>query len=171
MSVNTDKETRNLRHATIVLSDGTPVTPNTITLFGEVGDTTWTTVLAATKIIRDRGEIWHAAPGDTAPVTGRFSVQFVEFLKQTGDTDVTVYEFLTRTGGAAAFVKKNGNITDWNVEMKITIDAIRATDKAEIITFGCMIPQNVEFSEGEDTNTLAFDFMDFELKPTIAKAA
>lgn len=175
MSVNATKATRNLRHATIVLTDGTPTTPKTITLFGESGDLTWTTLLADTQIVRDRGEIWHAAPGDTAPVTGRFTLQFVEFVKQATDAAdlVTAYEFLTRTGGAAAYVKKNSGIDDWNVEVKVTIanaQMVPATDKDEIITFGKFIPQNVEFSEGAETNTLAFDFMDFELKPAIVKA-
>lgn len=173
MSVNAAKATRNLRHATIVLTDGTPVTPKTITLFGEAGDLTWTTQLADTKIVRDRGEIWHAAPGDAVPITGRFTIQFTEFIKQAADTDVTAYEFLTRTGGAAAYVKKNSGIDDWNIEVKVTIanaQMVPATDKDEIITFGKFIPQNVEFSEGDDANTLSFDFMDFETKPTIAKA-
>jgi hypothetical protein len=100
-------------------------------------------------------------------------LQFVEFIKQAADTDATAYEFLTRTGTAVAYVKKNSGIDDWNIEVKVTIanaQMVPATDKDEIITFGKFIPQSVEFSEGDDTNTLSFDFMDFETKPTIAKA-
>lgn len=169
------RQTRNLRDGTLVINDGVA---ETITVALEEGNLSWG-ITKNIKNILDRGDLSHMRQGDEAPVTGKMTLKFNEFISSSSTSgtgtasaeDPTPYEAFTRTGNAAAWVSTNDDNGDVHtVEMVFTIDDPNAAID-ETVTFAKVSIMSIEFGEGDEYDTLVIEFQDFETAPTIAKAA
>lgn len=149
--------TKNLRDSSVQINDGT----NTATLDGEEGDLSYTEQDAIIDV-KDRGSLSHMREGDEEPVEGSFTLKFKEFKSDSGNS---AYDLIK--GNAVSGVGTNDDGSGvFTFEMTVTI-----TDPAggtETITFAKCHATEVEFSEADEYNTLAFTFTDYEVEPTYA---
>jgi hypothetical protein len=162
--------TKNLRDATIVLK--TSGGAQSITLACEEGDLSFT-IQDPIRRIMDRGALSHARAGDEAPVEGSMTLKFREFIKQAGDADATPYEFLMQVGTAAGYTgtlaAASGGNEVYCVEMEVTVADPITANSDELIEFAYLHAESVEFSEGDEYNTLRFTFVDWETAPSFSK--
>lgn len=160
--------TKNLRDATMKIEDGAG-TPNSITLALEEGDLSYAIKQNVINVL-DRGSLSHQREGDEEPVTGSFTVKYVELIKQTASSNPTPYEALTQTGAAASWTSTNtdgGGV--YNTSIILEINDPDATNQDERTTLSKVRATSIDFSEGDEYNTLAFEFQAFVTKPTVAK--
>lgn len=151
-----------------VFSDGT-ATPNTLTVGFVQADVAWTVEGAPYTEARVRNK-HHSTPvlrktGD-GNVTGSMSL-LVTSLK--GDTAVTPYEFLTRTGGASAY-KSTANGDKYAIKIAVTFNATDAGGASQTVTFAYVVPTSIKVDPagGDGLMMLSFDFTDHENAPTVA---
>ena len=160
--------TRNLRDGQLAINDGSP-SPNTITLALDEGDLVWTERSRVVNVL-DRGDLSHMRQGDEQPVTGRFTLKFVEFISSGAPADPTPYEVLNRIGAAASWTSTNDDNGDvYTLELVFTITNPDPSGSDETVTFAKLCPARIELSEGDEYDTLSVEFQDFETAPTIAK--
>ena len=167
--------TKNLRDGAIQIWDGATPTPNKITLSLLEGNLTFSETTNTINVL-DRGSISspaHQRTGDDAPVTGSFTAKFCEFIS-SGAEGPTLYEALTKTGTASGWTSASGATTDvWSLVMKFYIldPDSGDTEPYEVLTFATLSPTSIEFSEGDEFDTMAVSFQSFEVRPAIAKSA
>lgn len=158
---------KNLRDGTIKIADsGGTAGTNVITVDVEEGDLSWTEANPV-DMISDRGTLDHARQGNDEPVEGSLSIQYQYHLDPNSAT-VTPYEAVTQQGEASAWVSAASNSGDaYAVVLEFTMtDPAGAT--SEVVTFGEVYVENIEFSEGSPSNTLTFNFRGLETRPSYA---
>lgn len=161
--------TKNLRDGVITIYDGTSYTPNELEVIIEEGNLTFKEEKTVVEV-KDRGALSHLRPGEEISVKGSFSIKFRQFLQQEGATDPSVYEALTKTGGASAWVSTNtdgGGV--YTVGIRFEIATPTSGEKAEKITFDPVFIPGIDFKEGDESNELSFEFTAFQTKPTKVK--
>lgn len=160
--------TRNLRDGVVKFQDGAG-TPEEITLVLEDGGLSWEEKQNVINIL-DRGILDHQRKGDEEPVTGSIKFKFIQFIKQSSESDPTPYEVVTNTGAASSWTTTNSDGADvFNFRMILEIPSPISGEQAERITFEKVAVTSLSFEEGDEYNTLSFDFQDFETRPTIVK--
>lgn len=158
--------TRNLRDGELVIRDGSQ-SPNTITLTLHDGDLSWTRTSPVVNVL-DRGDLSHMRRREQEPVTGRFTLKFVEFVSSGAPADPSPYEALHQIGAAAGWTSTNDDNGDvYTLELVFTISNPDPSGGDETVTFAKLCPTEVQFHEGDECNTLRVDFQDFETSPTI----
>jgi hypothetical protein len=163
--------TKNMRDSTITFYDGTLPTAQSLVLVLEEGDFKFSTTRNVINIL-DRGVLSHQRPGNEEVVTGSLTIKFVEFIKQSALTTPVPYEVVTHTGAAASWVTTNTDSGDvYNFDMKLDIvDPVSANGNERIVLSKVFVT-GVEFGEGDEYNTLAFNFQAFITAPTVSKVA
>jgi len=165
--------TKNLRDGSMQVWDGTG-TPLKITLDLLEGNLTFTETINTVNVL-DRGSLDHQRTGDEAAVTGSFTAKYTEFISDSGDGPL-LYEVLTDTGEAASdnWISTSATATDvWTLTVYFSIldpDTADST-RYENVKFSKFSPTSIEFSEGDEFDTIAVSFQAFEVRPTITKTA
>ena len=123
-----------LKNCTVRFLDGTTPTPNELELKIDDGNLTWTGSRQI-DVKLDRGELDYLEEGDDVPCEVSIDCRFDAIKSSTGD-DVTVYEFLTKTGAASSY-KSTADLCAAdavNIEVEVSHDC-GTTVEDEIITF------------------------------------
>ena len=154
---------RSLKDGTIVLADaGGTAGANKVTVTVEEGDLSYTERSPA-NIISDRGVLDHARKANEEPLELSFSVRFQSFSLHS---TLTVYDMLTKTGGAAAFTSDEPSSDVWAIIVEFTI-ADPAGGSSEVVTFARFLPEEISFQEGDPHNALSVSGRGVETAPTI----
>jgi len=156
--------TKNFRDGSIFVHDN-----NSQTARAEIVDdssVSWEETVNRVNV-SDRGDLSHMRQGEEAPCTGSFGLKFKQF--HGANNSVTVYEALKQAGNAASWSSTNDDGGDvYTCTLVARIAAVGDTP-AEVVTFAKVCPQGaISFSEGNEYNTLQFNFQDFETAPTIS---
>lgn len=155
---------RSLRDGTIKVADaGGTGGSNVITVSVEEGDFSFTE-RHPVNIIHDRGVLDHARKANDEPVEWSFSVKFQSFSTHA---TTTLYDALTQTGGASAWVSDEPNSDVYAVILEFTI-VDPAGGSSEVLTFERAIPQEPSFQEGDPNNTLSVSGVAVITAPSIA---
>lgn len=158
--------TKNLRDATVSLIDGSSP-PLKCVLVSEEGDASWTEQDNIIQV-KDRGSLSHMREGDEEPVEGSMTLKFIEFLATTGASmDPTPYSVLK---GNSSFVSTAGAGEPFAVDLDMVIVDPSAADN-ERIRLSKLHATQVEFSEGDEYNTLSFEFTAYVTEPTVSKTS
>ncbi len=142
---------RNLRDGQIKIADaGGTGGGNVVTVSLEEGDLNWTESHPA-HIISDRGVLDHARLAPEVPIPIAFSV-----INQSLSTHnaLTLYDALTKTGGASAWVSDEPNSDVYAVILEFTV-ADPAGGASEVLTFARYIPEEINPTEGDPTSRMA----------------
>ena len=157
-------QTRNFRDGAITINDGTPVTPLTTTLTLEMGDLAYTERKEYVQV-DDRGSLDHVRNGNQVAIPLSFSVKVDRVSEAT--TPITVRDALQGLRSASAWLSVANDHEPYAVEVVFTItdpDTVLADD--EVITFAKFFPEEVEFTEGDDFNTIGATGFDYETVAT-----
>lgn len=101
--------------------------------------------------IRDRGALGEVRDGDAKPVSLSFKCKYLAILADTGGGEsVTLYEFLTRTGGASAYTSTGGTGQAYAVDIDFEIANPDSSGKKETLTFSDFRLHDYGFSEAMD---------------------
>jgi hypothetical protein len=159
---------KDLSDATIKLEDGTTPTANSLTIAVEDGDLNFEIKQPIYNIL-DRGSLSHMREADEEPVTGSFSIHFMQAIKATTDSTPEVKEVMEFSGGAASWVTTNDDRGDVKtLTMKFEIVNPDSTLENERITFSKVRFTSIKFEEGRP-DKLSVDFQAFQTKPAVAK--
>ena len=158
---------KNLTDGTIKLQDGSG-TPNSVTIAVEEGDLTFSNKQNVDNIL-DRGSLSHMREGEEEPVTGSFSVHFIQLIKAGGDSDPELQEIASFTGAAASWVSTNDDNGDVKtIDLLFEIVNPDSGLENERITFTKVRFLSWDLEEGRP-NKLSVEFQAFITRPAIAK--
>lgn len=142
---------KSLRDGTLKVSDASGSGgSNSVTVAVEVGDFSYTEKIPA-NIISDRGVLDHARLANEEPIEWNFSVQYQSHTKHVSPS---LYDALTKTGGASSWASDEPSSDVYAVILELTMTD-PAGGAAEVLTIVRAIPEQVEFSEGDPSNTLS----------------
>ena len=141
---------RSLRDGTIKIYDGGS---NVVTVDLEDGDFSWSEKRPI-NVVMDRGAISHARKANEEYSDVSFSAK-LQTLSTHAAT--TVYDALTKTGGAAAWVSAAPAGSAYAVKLEFsTLDPDTGTAADDLIYFSPMWIENIDMSEGEESGVLSF---------------
>lgn len=156
-------QTRNFRDGAIAIEDGTTPTANTVTLTLEMGDLTFTERKEYVQV-DDRGALDHVRNGNQVPVPLSFSVK-VDRVSEAS-SPVTLRDALAGLRSASSWVSVASAWEPYAVKVVFTVsDPDTVTGDDEVITFAKFFPEEIEFAEGDDTNTVGASGFSYEEKP------
>ena len=162
--------TRNLRDGELALIDGTPGTPQSLTVLLDEGDLTWTQ-RANTIEVKDRGSIaaGHTRKGDDESATISFTAKWTQLIgRHANPADpLQLYEFLMFLSGANIVSTSSPGEQD-TLKLQFTV-LDPAGIASERITFGKVYRESLTMSEGDDYNVITFTGRNFEPQPTITR--
>lgn len=142
---------RSLRDGTIKVADAAGTGGgNVVTVSVEEGDLAFTERHPA-NIILDRGVLDHARLANEEPLEISFSVRFQSLSTHVSPS---LYDALTQTGGASAWVSDEPNSDVYGVILELVI-VDPAGGASETITFVRFITEEIAFQEGDPHNTLS----------------
>lgn len=156
---------RNMRDGILKIQDGTNGTPNEITVLYADGDLKWT-ITRNVQQIMDRGSLGQLKKGNDEPVTGSFTKKYDQVIARSSDANPSVYEAITGSGSAASWASTSNYCGVYTCRLIFEIyDSCRG--ETEKITFEKCHFGKIDFSEEEEVNKQAFEFMDWENEPTV----
>lgn len=155
--------TRNLRDSRLRLVDGTgtPVTKEVTLLDGKIR---WDEVQNVITVL-DRGVLDHFRQGDQRGVQGSVAFKFVELFNSGSGS---IYEFLKFQGAYSANVSTvvGTDVKTLHLELYVN-DPGGGTD--ELIKFQNCAITRIEHSQGEEYDTIMFDFLGLTTAPALSK--
>ena len=159
-----DRNLRSLKGGTLTIKDGASAS---VEVDGDEGGVDFAIPRSA-RPVRHRGVLqgWAAQPEE--PITGSIKLKYSTFYSDTGDSEtVTPYEALTQSGEASGYTTVNA-IDDgvYTVNLELLIANPKTGKKTEKITLGNVFCSNVNFSEGEESDELSFDFAAMTFTPS-----
>jgi hypothetical protein len=147
--------TRNLRHGTLILRDGTSITPNTLTIPIAEGDLDFTITKNILRVM-NRGKIDHKRDGDEVEMDIKFSFKFEQWSYAAGaSTGVSPADVLLRAGGAAAWVSTGVSCGPWAIDLVFQIKDPCSATAYEQLVFSGFTPESINFKEGSDSNMVS----------------
>jgi len=155
--------TRNLRDGTVRLADGTgtPVTKEVTLLDGKLE---WT-VEQPTILVKDRGALDHFRKGDDEPVKGSVAFKYVEHFNGTTGG---IYEFLLFLGVFSTNVSTTTGSDRKTINVEFYVDDPGGGTDEKILFSHCAIT-NIRHQQGDEYDTISFDFMSRAALPTLTK--
>jgi len=164
------KVTKNLRDGVLTVTDGASAS---VVVYLDEGDLSFTRTSEFVQVL-DRGALSHTRKGNEVPVPVSFSVKFVGFQQDVGGA-ISLYEALTQTGGASGWTSDSedgqGNAFDgvYSVILTFVINDGKASAAAQdTLAFAMFHTESIDFSEGDDYDTLSVSGFAFETTPTIS---
>lgn len=157
---------KNMKDGTVKIKDNVA---ESITLIVEEGDFSYSESHPVRNIM-DRGALSHMREGNEEPVTGSFTLKFIEMIKQTSASDPSPYEALKGTGGASAWATTNtdgGDVFTTDIDLEIA-DVVSGNEN-ERISLAKVRATKIDFKEGDEYDTLAFEFQAFQVEPAVEK--
>lgn len=159
---------KNMRDGTIKLKDGT-ATPLVLTVTLDEGNLTYAMNANPSFTVFDRGVISHVRKGDEVPITGSFSVKYVDLIAPDAAANETLYEVITKTDDASDWISTSTGTDVYTLDLEFLInDPGGGTD--ETVTFPDCAFTDVEFAEGDEFDTLSVSFTSIATRPTVAHA-
>lgn len=150
-----------LRDAVITLSDNASPTPNSVTVAADEGDLNFT-VEKDVRQIMQRGAIDSLRLGAEKVIPLSFTAKYTELV----GASCTLYEFLTGTGNASAYVytAKTGASYDLadagDVDVfQLTFTVTQVPSGSEVITFPNCFLVSIGFKEGDDYDQLVYNLI------------
>lgn len=127
-------KTIDLKECTIKFIDGTPTTPNTLTIKVDDGNLTWTR-LREVDPKKDRGKLDYLKQGDEQNMKVSIDLRW-DTLKASSGDPVTPFDFLEKQNGASAYLSTSGLCEVDTIDIAVYVDhACGTTVEDEIITF------------------------------------
>lgn len=149
-----DLGVRNFRNGQLIVKDGSPV-PNQLEILGADGDLNFTETDATFPIL-SRGVIIARSQGDQTQMTLNFTVKFEQWSYETGaSTGVSPVDAFKQRGGAASWVS-TAPCGPYSVDVVYKATDVCGTGGKEVLTFPKAHADQVDFSEGDEYNTLVF---------------
>jgi hypothetical protein len=141
----------NLKDAVVKLVDGTPTTPNELTLVADEGDLAFSENREVNPVY-DRGAIALLRSGAQQLHDVSFTMKYQGLL---GSGSPTPYEALKNIGAASAWqsVNPDSEVYCLNIEVEVTDPSTGSV--VETITLGTFFFEKLDFKEGEEYSTLA----------------
>lgn len=153
-------ETRNLRDGVLTVFDKANSVHHTVTL--DEGDLSWTQTNNVIEVL-DRGVLDHIRKGDESPMDVSFSMKYQNLQ---ADSATTTYEAIKGIGEASAWDSTRGEDVYC---VSLVFQVLNTSDAVEeSINFRDFFWTSIEFSEGDEYNTLAVSGRSFRTTPTIA---
>jgi hypothetical protein len=137
-----ERKTMDLKECTLIFQDGTPTTPNELTVDIDEGNITWTETYNVEPKL-NRGLLDYIKAGDEAPMQVSLEFRFATLRSSSGDP-VSPYEFATKTNGASGYLT-TGNACDpyaFNIIVEVNGNC-GTTIQDEIITFPDFAKQEI----------------------------
>lgn len=159
--------TRNLRDGTIYITDGTTPTANDLEVTVDEGDLSWTEDIEV-KVVHDRGTLDHFRSGNEVPCSLRFTVKYQELFVSSGDP--TFYQAMKKVGQASSW---ESTVTDSDL-FHFHLDfyvAAQGSNTPERMRFEDCVLKNIQFSEGDEYNTVQAELVCLKTAPTLSKTA
>ena len=159
------KITRNLRDGVLTVFDQGANSAATLTL--DEGDLTWTEVQNVIEVL-DRGTLDHIRKGDEAAMDVSFSIKFHDFYTPSaGDDGFYPYEAIKGVNQCSNWTStRNEDVYCVSLEFQIWNDDDTAV--IETIKFFDFYWTSIEFSEGDEYNTLSVSGRSFATEPEIS---
>jgi len=144
---------RSLKDAILTIKDGAG-SPAAIIVTLDNGDLAFT-IHQPANIISDRGVLDHARKGNEQPMDASFSVQHSGIPAGNVTTGtVSLYEMLTKSGGASGYTSAEDNSDVWAVTLVFAVtDPAGASN--ETITIDRFIPEEVSYAEGDPSTIVS----------------
>ena len=164
------KIVRNLRDGELVIKDGTPGTPQALTVLLDEGDLRWT-VRSQTIEVKDRGSIaaGHTRKGDDESVALSFTAKWTQLIgKAANPADpLQLYEMLMFASGTdVVSTSPAGEQETLTLEFTVLDPKGAASER---ITFSRVYRESLTMSEGEEANLIAFTGRAFEVAPVVER--
>ena len=157
--------TRNLRHGTLIIRDGTG-TPNTLTIPIMDGDLSFN-VKRPQFIVKNRGQIDHRRSGDQEAMDVRFSFKFEQWSYSSGAaTGISVVDALSKTGGAASWLSVDPNCGPFAVDLLFRIADPCNANSYEQLIFPNFSAEDIGFKEGDAANMIDISGKSLAVTPT-----
>jgi hypothetical protein len=162
--------TRNLRDGELIIRDGTPGTPQSLTVLLDEGDLSWT-VRSRTIEVTDRGSIadGHTRPGDEEPVALSFAAKWTQLIGKSANAvdPLQLYETLMFLSGTD-LISTSAAGEERTLQFEFT--ALDPSGVAsERITFSKVYRETLTMSEGNDANLISFSGRSFEVAPLVER--
>lgn len=156
---------RSLKDGTLKVADNSGTGgANVVTVSVEEGDFSYTE-RTPVNIISDRGVLDHARKGNEEPVDFSFTVLFESFKTEGSPT---VYEALKGIGDATGWTSATSDTDAYGVQIELTITDPGTGSNDETVTLNPVFPEEIQFQEGDPTNTLSVSGRAKMTAPTIA---
>jgi len=165
-----DKVTKNMRDGILKLLDGTSPTPKEFEFIFEEGDLEFTEVQNVTNIL-DRGKLSHFREGDDEPVGISFTLKYVELLSQTSDPGPSFREALKHIGKASSWTSTSADSCTDIITNTLQFDVKSPCpgEESERMTFRKFYHTNLNFSEGDEFNTVAVEGVAYVKEADVTK--
>lgn len=164
-----DQITRNLRDGSILIKDGSATTPNSITLEIEEGNMSFTEDRTA-RIISDRGALSHRRTGDEVACAVSFGVKFCKYASESSE-EPTVRDALTGQGEASSWVSTGNAGEPYTPDLEFRVANPDAEGHREDFLFTDFHADTLEFSEGDEYDTLSVSGTALIVGPTVTHTA
>jgi len=152
-------QTRNLRDGQITIKDNGA---NSLVLTIDQGDLSFSEKRNTIEVM-DRGTLDHTRPGDDVSVELSFSIK----VDRVSDaTTVTLRDALTGTRSASSWASTSGAHEQYTTTVEFVANDPTGGADDETITFSKVYVESIDFSEGDEFNTLEVSGKAFVTAPT-----
>lgn len=158
--------TRNLRHGSLIIRDGT--TPTALQLIMPImdGDLDFT-ITYPTFLVMNRGKIDHKRAGDEVEIDINFSFKFEQWSYASGAaTGISPVDALTKKGGAAAWVSTGPSCGPYSVDLLFRLTNPCNDTEYEQLLFPAFNVTSLNFKEGSEFDTISVTGKALAFEPT-----
>jgi hypothetical protein len=158
---------RNLRDGKLTIVDGTPVTPNALIIPIDNGDLSFKDA-APSITVKNRGKLDSRRDGDEMEMEVSFSFKFSQWSYASGlSTGVSPVDALRKRGGASAWVSThNDGCSVYSVDLHFDITDPAAPTSKETLVFPKFHAEDIQFTEGAETDMIHVTGKSFATTPT-----
>ena len=151
--------TRNLRHGTLILRDGTTPTAITLEIPIQDGDLDFT--------VKNRGKIDHKRTGDETEIDVKFSFKFEQWSYASGAaTGISPVDALTKKGGASAWVSTGPSCGPYSIDLVFRVENPCNAAEYEQLVFPAFNVESLNFKEGSEFDTVSVSGKALAFEPT-----
>lgn len=158
--------TRNLRHGSLILRDGTTPTANQLIIPIQDGDLDFT-ITYPTFIVKNRGKIDHKRTGDETEIDIKFSFKFEQWSYASGaSTGVSPVDALTKKGGAATWVSTGPSCGPYSIDLVFQVTNPCNAAEYEQLVFTAFNVESLNFKEGSEFDMVSVSGKSLSFEPT-----
>jgi hypothetical protein len=157
---------RTFRDGSIAIKDNDSP-PNVCTVVCDEGDLRWRST-DEVRIIRCRGQISDARPGDVVPLELSCTFKWAQLIQNTVNASdpITPYEIIENEQDE--YVSHSNGVYCLLWEFTV-VDPAPTSPNSELISFERVYKETLECAEGEENNTVSFSGKSLTPKPTITR--
>lgn len=155
---------RNFRNGQLIVQDGSPV-PNQLEILGAEGDLSFTETDATFPIL-SRGVIIARSQGDQTQMSVTFTAKFEQWSYETGEsTGISPVDAFKQRGGASSWIS-TAPCGPYSVDIIYKAVDVCGTGGKEVLLFPRAHADSIQFTEGDEYNTLNFTATCLAAAPT-----